>query len=866
MFNRRRTRNVNDSAYTGVANQAPANRTAPNLSALAAAATIGRSQSGQFTQKQAAAKPRPKSQMGVTQKRLNGLLLGRRSLIQLGSGDFAGFTLSGPLNDTRLVYDIDDLMDDAYFDEVTNLTSFNHAQMADLRLSPHEQEAPVKMVKRYIPTLTGVKVVEVPETQINLQIQRCNSVRAGMAIPRSNSMQGSVKRLGLRALSLNSLSYANYKRAEPRTSSLRKQPPTNRSQRRPQSPAERTSSTTLALEQQLHLLQAQIEHERALQEQIARKQQEYEHLKQQRVLQEQHLALMKEIEEEDEPEEVTPVDTTPRQTALDATVDPTTPSQAEAAAIEYPTGQTEALTTPEHSHNTQVTKNAVPAPILTGYVQGISGDEFVSHEPLFGETDPAGLAQQLRPLLGGTESSLGGAHSVASDVPVTSEGYGTRDTLPVPTISAAGGLLGLLIRLGSSGELPLRRPMKLALKNSTLNYTLNLSLLGKSGKPSNAAAGAYLSLETAENTRLNMKLSQQDLLEAIDPQVVPQPPKPQFHPPHQQQQQQQPKRMSLRAPQPPAQEKQRTMRPQLYAEPRQQPGAKMLLRSLRQLTHGAPATGGYVQPIAPHPTLQPGYQLPSKVKAAQLYAKASSRPVSQFGLARKSSFSKENESDPNAGFKAAQNGSVAPPPPKGHNRSLSGSLKITPQQQAQVQARAQANRASAVPQGATTLRANPQQNQQPQQPQQQGKLLTLRNGLSGQNQQQYYNNGSQRAPDGVVPLSGNSGAFKSRFADSDDEDYEPGVAAAASGPSPATGGRGHHMGFGRHQQEQKKPQKTGGFITNNFILPSVRNEEQALAVPFVRALEASSRDGQGSPQKDKKKFGKLRKLFGKSKD
>ncbi|GEQ70796.1 hypothetical protein JCM33374_g4475 [Metschnikowia sp. JCM 33374] len=50
------------------------------------------------------------------------------------------------------------------------------------------------------------------------------------------------------------------------------------------------------------------------------------------------------------------------------------------------------------------------------------------------------------------------------------------------------------------------------------------------------------------------------------------------------------------------------------------------------------------QPIAPHPTSKPNYQSPSKLRAAELYAKANSRPISEFqSVPRKSSFTRDSE-------------------------------------------------------------------------------------------------------------------------------------------------------------------------------------------------------------------------------
>ena len=88
------------------------------------------------------------------------------------------------------VYDIDDSFNDSYLDEITEETNQtylnNKARMNDLRL-PKQNEAtgnsnviantPVKY-KKYIPTPTGIKVIEVPELQFQKEVARSNSMRS----------------------------------------------------------------------------------------------------------------------------------------------------------------------------------------------------------------------------------------------------------------------------------------------------------------------------------------------------------------------------------------------------------------------------------------------------------------------------------------------------------------------------------------------------------------------------------------------------------------------------------------------------------------------------------------------------------------
>ncbi|EGV64744.1 hypothetical protein CANTEDRAFT_134056 [Yamadazyma tenuis ATCC 10573] len=183
--------------------------------------------------------------------------------------------------------------------------------------------------------------------------------------------------------------------------------------------------------------------------------------------------------------------------------------------------------------------------------------------------------------------------------------------------------------------------MKSAMKNSS-----SFSVPNNSRRKSNAAHEAYLSLTTAENTRLNSKMSLNDI-NPVYSQSHHYPTDTASATPLN-------KRMStsLRKPPPQAQGGPgsspgmvKSLRPQsMQIDPSRQanenasPGARMSHRSLRD------RSSVYVQPIAPHPALNPNYQSSSQVKAAELYAKANSRPHSTFNAPRKTSFSNEHAS------------------------------------------------------------------------------------------------------------------------------------------------------------------------------------------------------------------------------
>lgn len=926
MLNRRRIRYANDTAYTGVAAQPPPNTPQANLSARAAARTIGKAKSPPAL----ALAPAPllSQPRQVAPKLLNGLLLGRRTSVTLGDPRFKGFTL-GPAqldvpSDTTLVYDVDD--DDEVWSQ-------NRELMKDLSLSAAPAPAPVKMVKRYIPTTTGVKVVEVPESLLKLQIERSNSIRANMNLLRLNLIQGAPRKPSLRALSLTSLSYVNYKvtrspsmlntklpqrqplkagapaGARPGANAAKRQlapvpPPhttTTTTPNRTSAPARKagaatttTTTTTTAgrtlkkgalqvaptpspraveepttptptvsdSERKLAQIRQQVEHEKELQRQIEAAQREYDQLKLQRLHREEVLELFLEEDEEDDEAAATT-------TAAAAVVAPRAPELSQAdVTFDYdttvPDSPEEEIITETRHVEVIPAPQVIPVPAAANVpsidvfpepsVDHDDHPEVVSEESLR-ETahapEPEGLAKLLRPAF--AQQPLQTLLTLLVTIPGTPAEVDDIRQLGVPgaTGAATGGSLRLLLRLVDLGE-P-RKPMKLALKNLNSLYTLGSQALGPRAL---AAQLAYLSLETAENTRLNMKLSQSDLSDGLDPHRLqerlpsrsPQPPlaaerrqlttlrQQDPHTAHLQQQQGQPGQRH---------------RPQSYAAPQQ---TKMSNRSLRQLTHGMPShqqqqqQQAYVAPIAPHPALQPGYQLPLKIKAQQLYAKAQARPMSQFAPVRKSLYLKELRD------LGEQGGSA----------TLRGNPSNGQAQQQQPHPTYQANGAGGAP-GPQPSAAPAAVNAQDQRA---SKRLTLRGN----------NNGGGAAPATQTDVSALSlaGGFRLRIVDSDDEDGPVPFTSGLAG-APAAAAAAQPLALLAPAQQGPPPKKRGGFITNAFILPSVRDqaeapvEELVLNVNFglLRPQDDGRRQLTGDSQslaRDKKKFsGKLRKLFGKNK-
>lgn len=348
----------------------------------------------------------------------------------------------------------------------------------------------------------------------------------------------------------------------------------------------------------------------------------------------------------------------------------------------------------------------------------------------------------------------------------------TNDTLTnsirAPFLSTGSSVSS--IRSAGSSESPSRKPLKSAMKNSHSNINLNPSK-EKNGEKKNAAHDLYLSLATTENTKLNSKLSSNGL---NDPYAA-----------HGNQnfnsyqpQQSNPNRMSQSLRQPPQQKgglSNKSLRPNSVHNDLAERKA-MSNRTLRDSV--------YVAPIAPHPALKPGYQSPSKAKAQELYAKANARPKSQFNqLQRKSSYSKTNDEEPGQQSQQAQQ-------PSHSNGGFGG---FHQNQKQQLQQREQQNLNQAKP------------------------VRTLRNQTPPQSNQNHENQ------------QGGSSGFKSRFADSDDEEeFTPSANFAA-------------------YQEQTQVSQPVAQTSNNHVA-TLRDESTA------------------KPKEKKGKFGgKLRKLFGKSK-
>ncbi|CAI5759161.1 unnamed protein product [Candida verbasci] len=806
MFTRRKSRNINDTAYTGVNQNTISYSTQPSSGALAAALSIGNNNKKQSNNNRSVSNT---SQTRNDSLSSNGSLLKRSSRNNIqnnklqqpnrrfsnGSYSSSTSTRSSPMTSIDahqhhpVVYDIDDSFNDSYLDEITEESTKvylnNKANLQDLKLSHNNQKniqqqqprKPVKMIKKYIPSPTGIKVIEVPESTYEKELARSNSLRSN-SISRSNSLRGlSNKGKISRSTSLQSVSKIAAGGAATAAKNHRQSP------RSVSSPLKISEDVDLEeslgksdekYEQQLKYkaLQKEIEEEKKLAKEIEAKRKEYEKLKQERL---QNAQKLKDLEAEVNSPDVTdstiihnkeevpnehtnksenvedgnmPKDdfvrisipvlsddeddkiSKPHLSVLDDDVDANESKYSELEIHEEPTSNIETSTTEAEPEYKSLDPNDTELGIINQYNLESTENLVDESKPLF---DPS---------------------PAITDHPIEEESKETYVSTLQPPVAASGASSKSSVYSSESAKKPIKSAMKTSKSTPISNEQNNNN---------SVAHQAYLSLTTAENTRLNSKLSNPQLLNNNDFALLSGAPGgayPQFT---QLQNKPSNKRLSQQTLRKPQQQSQSQPKTSLRPQSIQQEPVSMSNRSLRHST---------VQPIAPHPALQPNYVSPSKVKAQELYAKAQARPRSDFApLKKKSSFTREqNEND------------EIPLRSPDRENEINKNTKTTLR-------------------GSTLPPQNIQQLQQ--QPVQESK-----------------------------PKS--SGFFKSRFADSDDEgDYQP-------------SGNKFKSRFNDSDEDLPKIQQPNNQPVNNQQFTTLRQDSSN-----VEKLP-----------KEKKKFGKLRKLFG----
>lgn len=545
----------------------------------------------------------------------------------------------------------------------------NRAQLRDLQL--HHTPAPpppVKMVKRYIPTPNGIQIVEVPESTMKREIARSNLLRSGLSS--RHSLMSRVSRL-------SSFSLTPAPRRKPqadRRASVLGSPRIEENE----ALERREAAETAAAEQRAEseLLQRQIAEEEWLAAQLEQQRQEYERLRQLREANGRRMQELRTLEEEEHAAETVqeaPVsegkqvqkvqskDSTREESEDDEDVPirPVPFAVDELDQMRVVDGDIAADTTTDTSADTSTEGPEVVADGPGGLVIGHEGADGTLSEvaALDGTVDDAPHAavsdlpsdyslevpgpddlQTSSPLRVPKSPSLADDFGIEEVPAAAFESPPMAGTVPeespsprfepVPEIIAEGGrltpppaTLAASIRSAGSFDSKSSRPIKSAMKMPRATYQT------RAVAAESPAHQAYLSLTTAENTRLNSKLSSSQL----DPtDARPSPPKSPVTPL---------KRMSQSLRKQPSNPAAgglaaRSLRPRSLSDASQPQRNGMSARTFKTQP----------QPLPPHPALQANYQSPSKVRAAELYERANNRPRSQFQpLARLSSFSKNPE-------------------------------------------------------------------------------------------------------------------------------------------------------------------------------------------------------------------------------
>ncbi|EMG45846.1 hypothetical protein G210_3926 [Candida maltosa Xu316] len=856
------------------------------------------------------------------------------------------------------VYDIDDSFNDSYLDEITEESTQtylnNKANLNDLRLPKQKRittnsappsnpaaaaaaaaktsSGPVKMVKKYVPSPTGIKVIEVPESEFQKEVARSNSMRSNSLMSRSGSLRNTslTKKNNIpRSSSLTGLS----KRTKPVGGATKSAAAAAATSHRSVSSPLRSMHEEVALEEslgksdELHeqelkvkALEKEIEEEKKLAAQIELKRKEYEQLKKTRLENEQKLRDLEhnindsnvsestvihnsiletpeeveeqqqhieertvpesvpKINEEEEDEEDVPiqnlsiaVDELEKKHIDEAKEEPQLDSEAatDSVRVAVPTvhvEQDEKIEKPVLSgfDEDNTLDGNVPDTISPGKsaYESVSEDEreFKSldpnmsaelgvidqyqnlgstellqndvissvsfEEPGTAEEDEddddeeygkSNLAETLRPKFEESPEIIEPIVTDESDVTgeqkkVDDTSYPeSNDTLLPPGVSNDNSSKSSIYS-GDSQKKPIKSAMKSSSSFSVPTQTppssssANTTNNNNGAAKSSAAHQAYLSLTTAENTRLNSKLSNPSFGTHPDyalpansgsgayPQFASRPPQGGNVPT---------KRLSQQTLRKPPQQQQQNGRGGFAGGFSNRPQSMQHYEKIQGMSNRSLRPNSVVQPISPHPALQPGYQSPSKLKAQALYAKAQARPFSEFKpqLNKASSFSKDvqqQHQQQQQSQQQPQNLKIQPPtanvlvndgvPPRSPNRS-------EPKR--------------------TTLRSP----SAPSAPQNNGAKPV-------HPQAQHKNNFTSQVPANVPQQQqqAQSRPFQSRFNDSDDE----------------------------------VPRR-------NFTSRFNDSDEDVSSVPAV-AITSLRREQEAASPKKEKKFKKLRKLFGGSRD
>lgn len=692
MFKRKSKYSV---AYTGV-DRVPLPAQEPDSGAQAAARSIG--ESLKKAQPHVYGSPQPQQANIATQPRSSSLLKRSPSIASNKPNPASSLRTSSrvlgskvPANQRHSLPASNGVPNNGsgIIGESTRLSSLdgNEARIRDLKLQHLPQQtvhrqAPVKMIKKYIPTPNGIQIVEVPESSFKQEIARSNSMRSGLNV-RNGLLTKTQRAPSLNSASGHRLKLQPQSRRGPglRLSSFTNEPSIAEE---PDLLAENREETIRRLKESA-TLKSEIEREKQRARDLEKQKLEYEQLESLRA---QNAKMYRELqtlkEKEASPPQVSHSLFTESQ---NGTIDPKLINSSEPTHIDHFVDFS-ALADQAEEGDDEEEVPIVPVPhavdevelkrVQNGYSASGNRDSFVSSaytlDDLSSQEHPT-MTSELEVLEGYEhdhqdldEGRDFGIEEVAVDSfqsPVLNKEIqpvfeplsaqltgetGERTVLPTfdPVPEVIGGPippLNVASSIRSFSSLDSKsRPMKSAMKNSKAKYTSN--------KPAvvSPAEQAYLSLTTAENTRLNSKLSASQLNEEkTEPRSASNPqgksPMPSnTSTPQKRMSQTLRKQPSLTSPTPGGMSS-RTVRPRRHSDI---PSAKGPEGSRDSQSGGGMSARMFrnePKPIAQHPALSPNYESPSKKKAAALYAKANMRPISQFepSLRRKSSFSREAE-------------------------------------------------------------------------------------------------------------------------------------------------------------------------------------------------------------------------------
>ncbi|CUM62726.1 uncharacterized protein PRCAT00000283001 [Priceomyces carsonii] len=732
MFTRRKSRNVHGTSYTGVNHVAPSD-SQPNDHAVAAALSIGYGLAGN-----GGGQPirynvsRTVSLRDNSLKKRNSISsndtygIPKRNLLRVSSNNsLTSVSLRRRSSNGNGYGPQLTSFDNSIQEELEEPHSehYNRRSMQDLMLPQKpfangykkgpEETGLVKMIKKYIPTPNGIKIIEVPEEKFNQEVARNNSMRSGRGIARSPSLN-SLSRP--RAAFLNGVSTPK-RNTSSRLSSLMSSP----RMQTMNEVDEVKGGSMINNEEKYDELLKQIEHEKHLAKELDSKTTEYQKLKQKRLEKEKNLALLrkqlsnvssspsssysdleKDIQDNirnrntdsnlkspfiadglkediiktaeetssrssqktvEQKENGNPIFNQPVLQLTDEKIPEASASELALQdevigrnSIDASSVIVDELDKKNHSNSDMKdfigassngqhlddnqNEDGTELKIIRQYeglrsteLFGSGDDDLGSHE----DDNESNLAKQLRPTFDAVPEII------KEDDENENVDLQSKESLITSGINSSSS------SLNSTGYVPLSKgksPPKSAMKKST-PATKNEK---HSQMNVNPAHYAYLSLTTAENTRLNSKLSASKLNTQLNAAQQP-PPFQGFHMSQPLHQNNNP-RMSqtlrkTQVPTTPTGMSGRTLRPNTldpYLE-------------LYNYNGGMPGRGPRshmsMQPVA---TKQPvNMSSTSKAKAAELYAKANSRPISVFKpLNRKSSFDKEIQSDDKLGASKVQ--------------------------------------------------------------------------------------------------------------------------------------------------------------------------------------------------------------------